>query len=316
MTMIIALGNARNAMLVSDRRLTMPDGSFDDESNKAFLLITRDARVAIGFSGLAAVPSLGFRTRFWLPETVAQIAATDHSLDRILNRLKERAEQDISPFCVTSKLLNITGVGYQYTDEASRLIAFRLSNFESADLQPVTSNQAAKKFTRWTGLSAYNIASAHLAIISGWNVGPDRVIAPWEEINEWLRIDKPPAAIVSRTVRMIRLMSAAKETHGQVGRECMSVTIPSDPAESPVSEYHSSKAKISNYMPGYIEARGGEYVSYAIADSEMGIADVSGKRLPSSVAQVPRNRPCPCGSERKYKYCHGRKDTVIRLGGE
>jgi uncharacterized protein len=27
------------------------------------------------------------------------------------------------------------------------------------------------------------------------------------------------------------------------------------------------------------------------------------------LAQVGRNEPCPCGSGRKYKHCHGRKQT-------
>jgi len=43
--MIITLGKMNNAVLVSDRRLTMPDGSWDDESNKAFFMVTQDARV-------------------------------------------------------------------------------------------------------------------------------------------------------------------------------------------------------------------------------------------------------------------------------
>jgi len=196
------------------------------------------------------------------------------------------------------------------------LIAFRLSNFESSDLQPVVSNHAAHDFALWTWAADHSVTSARLRHISGWNIGPDQISAPWDEIYEWLRIGKPPAAIVSRAVRMIRLVSDAKMTRDQVGRECMSIVIPSDPTISPTSEYHSSGAKISTYMPGHIEARGGDYGVYAIADPEMGIADSSGKKLTSAVPQVPRNRPCPCGSGRKYKYCHGRKDLTVRLGGE
>src|SRR5690349_8406465 len=128
MTIIVTLGNLDNAILVSDRRLTTPDGSWDDESNKAFSLITRDARVAIGFSGLAGVPSKGFRTRFWLPKTLADMAATDHTLNGILAGLKARAERDISSVRVTTNRLSITGVGYHYAGTPPRLIAFRLSN--------------------------------------------------------------------------------------------------------------------------------------------------------------------------------------------
>jgi preprotein translocase subunit SecA len=27
---------------------------------------------------------------------------------------------------------------------------------------------------------------------------------------------------------------------------------------------------------------------------------------PDVLAQIPRNAPCPCGSGRKFKHCHGR----------
>ena len=38
-------------------------------------------------------------------------------------------------------------------------------------------------------------------------------------------------------------------------------------------------------------------------------ADRAGPRLagpPSPWARTPRNAPCPCGSGKKYKHCHGR----------
>jgi hypothetical protein len=314
--MIVTLGNLDNAILVSDRRLTMPDGSWDDESNKSFFMITRNARVAIGFSGLAGVPSRGFRTRFWLPQTLADLAATDNTLNGILAGLKVRAEHDISPLRVTSKILSITGVGYYYAATPPRLIAFRLSNFESPEPQPVVSEIAERDFALWTWASDHSAPSVRLRHISGWNTGPDETGAAWDEIYEWLRLGKPAAAIVPRAVRMIRLVSDAKATRGAVGRECMSIVIPSDSTRPPISEYHSSDAKTSMYMPGHIEARGGERGVYAIADTEMGIADPAGKKLISAVPEIPRNRPCPCGSGRKFKYCHGRKGMTVSLGGE
>ncbi len=29
---------------------------------------------------------------------------------------------------------------------------------------------------------------------------------------------------------------------------------------------------------------------------------------PSTWGRVPRNKPCPCGSGKKYKHCHGKRD--------
>ena len=115
---------------------------------------------------------------------------------------------------------------------------------------------------------------------------------------------------------MIRLMSNAKETRGFVGSECMSIVISSDLSISSISEYHPTKAKVSTYIPGYIEARSGDYGVYAMAEAETGIADSGGTKLISAVPQVPRNRPCPCGSGRKYIYCHGQKSITFQLGGK
>ena len=41
-----------------------------------------------------------------------------------------------------------------------------------------------------------------------------------------------------------------------------------------------------------------------------GKEDAEAKRKPRTVQQkVGRNDPCPCGSGKKYKYCHGRNDN-------
>jgi preprotein translocase subunit SecA len=36
------------------------------------------------------------------------------------------------------------------------------------------------------------------------------------------------------------------------------------------------------------------------------VASSSGGGAPSAWGKVPRNAPCPCGSGKKYKHCHGR----------
>jgi hypothetical protein len=317
MTMIVTVGNLDNAILVSDRRLTMADGSWNDESNKAFVLITRDARMAIGFSGLAEVPSLGLRTRFWLPQTLSDCATPDYTLGSILSRLKLRAEKDISSLYVTDRRLSITGVGFWYGSQTPRLAAFRLSNFESLD-DPPTLSQSPHDFRLWTWTSNASTPTAELRQISGWRTGPANAIAVWNEIDEWLRIKKNPEAITARAIQMIRLISDWKSAEGRVGSQCMSIVIPNNPADRAVTQYHTTDARASLYLPGHIEARGGDYGVYSIADFEMGAKDQEGKGLTTVVPSVPRNRPCPCGSGRKFKYCHGRKPNnfTIQLGGD
>ena len=303
-TMIITLGNVHNAILVSDRRLTLPGGGHDDESNKAFVLTTRDARMAIGFSGLAEAPTLGFQTRFWLAQALADVASPSHTIVEMLPRLKAKADRDISSLHVTDKRLSITGVGYLYSSGNPRLAFFRLSNFESADMLPWVSDHAANRFQEWTWMAEENAPSAQLGSISGWFMLPQQAQATWDEIKEWVGSDKPPEAIVSRTLKVIRLTADDRKTRGAVGHQCMSVVIPNDPTVQPTSRYHTSEVKATSYMPGYIDARGGPHPVMAVVDASFGAVD---KTVPTVVPEVPRNRPCPCGSGRKYKYCHARK---------
>ncbi|WP_246116099.1 SEC-C domain-containing protein [Trebonia kvetii] len=301
--MIITLGNARNALLVSDRRLTLPGGGHDDESNKAFVLTTRDARMAIGFAGLAEAATLRFKTRFWLAQALAEVAPPSHTIVEMLSRLKAKANREISPLRVTDKRLSITGVGYIYTNGQPRLAFFRLSNFESPDMQPLVADRAAHQFQEWTWWAEEGEPSAMLGNISGFFTLPPQAQSVWGETKELVRADKPPQAIVSRTVKLIRLTADDRKTQGSVGRQCMSVVISSDPTVQPTSRYHTSEVKATAYMPGIIDARGGPHPVLAVMDASFGAVD---ETIPTVVPEVPRNRPCPCGSGRKYKYCHGR----------
>jgi len=63
MTLIIAMGNQQQVVLVSDRRLTRNGDPYEEESNKAFVFDCQNARFALAFSGFAEQSS--FLTSFW-----------------------------------------------------------------------------------------------------------------------------------------------------------------------------------------------------------------------------------------------------------
>jgi hypothetical protein len=100
-------------------------------------------------------------------------------------------------------------------------------------------------------------------------------------------------------------ISDAKISKGLVGKQCTSLVLPSDPNADALGEYHPDKVTNKIYIPDYIEARGCDYGAFVIAKPEFQFLDYSGK--PSLVIpKVASNAPCPCGSEKKYKRCHGR----------
>ena len=43
-----------------------------------------------------------------------------------------------------------------------------------------------------------------------------------------------------------------------------------------------------------------------LAGTQFGLAKQLDPKDPTTWGKVPRNAPCPCGSGKKYKHCHGR----------
>ena len=163
-------------------------------------------------------------------------------------------------------------------------------------------NHASKEFQEWTWIAEENAPTALLLHNSGCLI-PEQAQETWNEIKEWLGSGKPPEAVVSRTLKLIRITANDRKARGTVGRQCMSVVIPSDLKMPPTNRYHTSEVAATSYAPGYVDARGGPHPVIAVADMSFGAVD---KTIPTVVPEVPRNRPCPCGSGRKYKYCHGK----------
>src|SRR6266496_2519895 len=89
------MGNLQQVVLVSDRRLTRNGVNFEDQSNKAFVFVCRDARLAVAYTGLAELGT--FLTRQWLPEALMESAAPDFRMGPIIEqRFAERATRDFA----------------------------------------------------------------------------------------------------------------------------------------------------------------------------------------------------------------------------
>lgn len=88
MTLILAIGNLQQVVVVSDRRLTNNGVLVEDESNKATVLFCKDSRLAVAYTGLAKLGS--FSTRRWLPEALMESAAPDFLMGPTIERLTKR----------------------------------------------------------------------------------------------------------------------------------------------------------------------------------------------------------------------------------
>ena len=66
-------------------------------------------------------------------------------------------------------------------------------------------------------------------------------------------------------------------------------------------------AKVEEHAPlaKGLERKADQNLTYSAPD-ESGEATKSGTRQATAKTKVSRNAPCPCGSGKKYKLCHGR----------
>lgn len=84
MTLILALSNPDYAIQISDRQLTAVGGPVQPGENKTTLLTCLDARLLVGFTGLARAN--GFRTARWLLDALADAAPPDYFAEGIVKR--------------------------------------------------------------------------------------------------------------------------------------------------------------------------------------------------------------------------------------
>ena len=112
MTLIIAVGNSDQFIQVSDRRLTLNGVIKNDDSNKAFIFNCANARLSIGFTGLAQAGK--FNTRDWILSALNECGPPDYTAEKIIERFTARATND---FCESSQLKRVSPIHKRLTNK-------------------------------------------------------------------------------------------------------------------------------------------------------------------------------------------------------
>ena len=311
MTLILALTNLQQVVLLSDRRVTS-NGKLiddnDDESNKAAVLDCRNARLAVAYTGLARAGK--FFTNRWLPEALMDSAAPDFLMEPTIERFRQRATRDFASIPVnrpSDKRLSVVLAGYCYDDTPPRAYCWLVSNFEKIDDKEPPRQEPTDVFSAQYYRDKRPIEEeSHLLLA----VGVYRAISErdFESLGTLLRQNKPSKAIIGKGLEVIRAAAESPQSKQLIGKQCTSITLPSNPDEDVIGEYHSAKQVHSLYYPSFIKARGDGSGTYAAADPMFEYRDANDQPLPVSVRKVGRNDICPCDSGLKYKNCHGRRD--------
>jgi hypothetical protein len=275
-------------------------------SNKASTFICQDARLAVAFTGLAQAGT--FLTRRWLLEALLESAEPDRLIGPTISRFRDRAAREfakITEVRKSDKRLSVVLAGYCYDEEPPRCYYFLVSNFEGFDDQQQPLAVPSHEFSvHWCRESRPSEEPPSLVIVAGAYRAVDQNHI--HILRTLLRENRPPQALVGKGVEILRDVAENHQSSNLIGKQCTSIVLPSDPEATPLVQYHSSKITRKIYGTSLIEARGANYGAFILESPEIQAQDSTGRPLILDVPRVGRNHPCPCGSGRKYKKCHGR----------
>lgn len=299
MTLSFSLINKDYVVAVTDRRITSSRGVEDEEHDKTFVLYCNDAKMAVSFSGLAQCA--GFDTHKWLLKVVTEIATPDYTINGIATRLCERltsefaTNRSIRSVGRTERRLSVMLAGYRFAPDPIGIYAI-ISNWQDA-AKSTSLPLADPEFQIFRGeLKPFPPSvTVGVGILGGLDV---------REVVQ-LRSDALKLDYKAATQRMAYLLHKASDCRasgGLVGGQLTSIAISPDVSKGVESNYHVKSVARGTVMPACV---------WATSDTCMAVSSISvvpvEETTPSmSVPKTGRNKPCTCGSGKKYKYCHGR----------
>jgi hypothetical protein len=315
MTLVIACGNEAYTALIADRRLTGPRSVADNEFGKVMSLELPTARLGVASCGLARVGG-HFRSNFDFPGFIRD-AAQDGDLDALIvgfaSRLDDVFASLPSTVTLTQRETAVLFAGYRY-DETGRAQRFaRAVGNRSSEaggprrfgVQDVFEGKPSNYICEM---------GAHEA------VSRDGINA----LGELVKANRPARAVLGKAASIIRQAAETRKAGGVIGRQLTSLIIPSDRSRPPVTEYHTEHLSDRLYLPDFValdSAGGGSALvganvtTASLTRAETKARDLRAQRgraqdatqrfTPIAFPRVRRNDPCPCGSGRRFKRCHG-----------
>jgi hypothetical protein len=299
MTIVLTLGNADQIVQVSDRRLSFNGKLIDDDAFKGGIFVCSNARLAFGFTGLAKLDS--FDTERWLLENLVELGKPDFDARSILDRLTQKATQDFARLPSLARVpgegkrLSVMFSGYLYHSSPPLAVYAIMTNFQDFVLQEDASRAwDSFKCTYWAEKKPRQENFTFIQRVGFWQAmsTSDEVL-----LRDLLSERKSAKAIVDKAVQIIRNIADRPQAVGTIGKQLSSIILPRDFNVNFVSGYHPMYSRqIICLTPMAVSTR----------DKQMAIAEPKlSSDIPNVFPKVGRNEPCPCGSGRKYKKCHG-----------
>jgi hypothetical protein len=242
-TLIMVLANNDQAIILADRRTSeqrlviLPDGRtsverhpVNEEYNKLASFVCANARVGVGFTGVATTPT-GFNTAEWLLVALMEAARPSPFLQPSVERLRETATRDIGALPGEHRL-TIVVAGYIYSDAAPLGCLYWVSNFQGVGAKRSGPVRPAFKSYVITQ-DRPNPAPFYLMEVYG-STGALKSTASQEDgaaVRRLLAQRRPGRAIRDKALAALNRAGAPQGGLGSIGRQCGSIVIPSEPSE-------------------------------------------------------------------------------------
>jgi hypothetical protein len=295
---------------VSDRRLTVVDAegrarTVSEDSAKAAIVHTEDAQLLMGFTGLARVGRYVTQDRLLLHIRDMGRDGVFQSKD-LVQGIAGKLSTDFRriPCDPRSARLSVLISGFRQVGPDKELSVALISNFQS--LEDAKRERGAirpwRKFEVFLASSSRSDEWQSLVLPVGLTPA-----LRTEDVRSLHRVAQASGADVGDVMNLAAraVLRAAAVSRGMVGSRLMVTAVLSD-GSAPTGRYFSDSPEPVLYFPDIVTALPGSASRFMSRIEAM---------APASTIAVPppthRRQPCPCGSQRRYRDCHGKRGPAV-----
>lgn len=240
-----------------------------------------------------------FRTQDWLVEALFESQKADDGVAAAFERLRASANTTFRSVRgnLTDKRLTVLGIGFFYdsANEPHAMFA-ALTNDPTQQVYAFAESALPGEFVVvMKNLISVSDFGASFAVEAGRTAAVDQhdVVG----LADMARANTPWRQMVNRAVGLIQGAASSAAASGLIGTQCSSLILESDPSAEPRWGYHTGRLTTSILSPSFVTPAGITLLSM-IEPLENGVPVVA------AVQRTGLNKPCPCGSGKKFRNCH------------
>lgn len=297
MTFAIVLANADQIIQVSDRRLTWNGELVDDASNKAGHLLCDDASLLYCFTGLARIGS-GHLTSRWLLEAIQAASQRAPTYRELVECFAEEAgryfanSREIVSLPASHRRLTVMFSGYTADQFIVNVLVSNFQDFTNFIDYPDARNDFTVYAERSVEPATQNPTMIQaIGQFHAMNSGDE------QQVREMLQRRAPAEALRQKAISLVRDIAMRHRSGGTVGFKLNTARIKFAEPQIPYSGYVSDEVEREISLLDQVDARS--------AGSKLLISNfkITGDS-PVVFPRAHRNAPCPCGSGKKFRFCH------------